>query len=305
MARITAGSGYRLPRLRLLTECCDSVIASGKAEPAAALCMAELCRLHIHELRAAEQDAVAFLADQLADCLRGEAPMRFFALMLEQLDGSNQEWSRGEVRRLQVLLAARAFEHGLTVEDLVELGRVVPIARTVLGLEDRARWDQLELLWWVRRSRAWEKAGTAINVFELADTGRQAEGTLEEQPQLLLAVRPQELHVTSRGIWALGQHLTRRPVESEIMWEWSAAEKTYAIEVGEFKLRIARKPRDFIIELKAWLRFYFDDFLPRLPAARKAAKDGAAKPWQALRTNCPACGKALVPCQGDVGMAVG
>src|SRR5207237_2016553 len=88
LARLTAASGHYLPSPQLLTECAGAITASGKAEPLAALCMTALCRLRVQELRAAQKDAIGYLADRLADCLRGEAPVRFFGLMLEQIDAA-------------------------------------------------------------------------------------------------------------------------------------------------------------------------------------------------------------------------
>ena len=76
------------------------------------------------------------------------------------------------------------------------------------------------------------------------------------------------------------------------------------IEVGSHHLRTATKPRDLVQALKAWLRFYFDDFLPRLPLGRRAPSDAAQSMWHALRTTCPDCGRPLVPCVGDIGIAL-
>src|SRR5205085_775928 len=123
-------------------------------------------------------------------------------------------------------IAARAFEQGLRTDDLMDLGRVFPAAREVLGLEDRWRWAQLELLWAINRDRAWERVGVASSVFDLAEMPQEVEELLAEFPSLLLAVRKQSLHVTSRGVWFLGQYLAARPNVDEIQWEWSDQQQT-------------------------------------------------------------------------------
>src|SRR5260221_12953692 len=110
----------------------------------------------------------------------------------------------------------------MSLDDLVDLGRFVPVAREVLGLDDRWRWSQLELLWYMTQRRSWENVGVAASLFELAEAAADSEDLLAEYPHLLLSVRQQNLHVTSRGIWILGQHLATRPAADEIAWEWSA-----------------------------------------------------------------------------------
>ncbi len=236
--------------------------------------------------------------------MRGKLSLHLFSLLVDQVHAARKDWGRGALRRLQVLVAARAFEQGLSADDLADLARVFPVAHDVLGLEDRSRWSHLELLWSMRRARTWEKVGPAPSVFGLAESAHEAEALLEEHPHLLLSVRQDDLHVTSRGIWVLGEYLVARPDDKTIQWEWSAADKAYVIEVGSHRLKTPSKPRDLVIALKAWLHFYFDEFLPRLPAARRPASDAAQKMWQGLRTSCPECGRQIVPCLGDVGIAV-
>jgi hypothetical protein len=302
LAQLSDEPGRRRPRLPLLTECCEAVAASGRGDPVATACLAELCRIGLADLRTGGGDAIGFLAEQLAACFRGKASPLLLRAMVEKIHAERKEWGRDELRRLQVLIAARALEQGLRTDDLIDLGRVFPAAREVLGLEDRWRWLQLELLYAMSRDRAWERVGVASSVFDLAGMAQELEELLAEFPSLLLAVRKQSLHVTSRGVWFLGQYLGARPNVDDIQWEWSDEKQTYVIEVGPHRLRTPRKPRDLVIELKAWLRFYFDDFVPRLAATRRPTSEAAQRMWQALRTSCPECSRPLVPCLGDVGI---
>ncbi len=162
----------------------------------------------------------------------------------------------------------------------------------MLGLEDRGRWIQLELVWTMQNRRMWEATGQATSVFQLADTGPGAETLLEAHPSLLLSVRKEELHLTNRGVWVLGQYLAARPDDRDIMWEWSVAEHAYIVEIGSHRLRTAHKPRDLVVSLKTWLHFYFIEFLPRLPAARRPASTAAQSMWHGLRAAAPSAAAA-------------
>jgi hypothetical protein len=154
------------------------------------------------------------------------------------------------------------------------------------------------------QSRGWQSVGQAVSVFELAEGPQQADDLLTEHPLLLLVARRGALHITSRGVWILGQNLSTRPEANEIVWEWLAGERTYVIHIGPHHLRTPRKPRDLVAELESWLQFYFGDFLPRLPTSRRPISEPAQKMWQTLLTACPECNRPLVPCEGDVGIAV-
>ncbi len=303
MARLTAAPGRRRPRRNRLAECLEEV-PSDRSDPVAALAQAELSQLYLQDVRATGQDAAIFLADQLAGCFAGQYSPMLFGLILEHVHATRKNWGRGELRRLQLLVAARAFEHGLTADDLADLGRAFPAAREVLGLEDRGRWGQLEVLWSMIEDREWESTGLASCVFDLVETPGAAEELLQEHPSLLLCVRKEALHVTSRGVWLLGQSFGTRPAEDSIDWTWSDEEHTYLIKAGGHRVRSPRKPRDLVTEFRAWLGFYFDDFMPRVPTTRRPASEAAQRMWQALRTSCPECGRALVPCLADVGIAL-
>jgi hypothetical protein len=303
LGRLCAELGRR-PRLPLLTECCAAA-TTGKADhPLAAMALAELCCLKAAAMHDSRRDAVRFLAEQIGECLRGNLPLRFVGHVLDRLAALGSDWSPAELRRLQVLVAARAFALGLALDDLMDLARVFPKARTTLGLDDRWRWGQLEVLWTMNRSRAWEEVGPASPVFEFAESHDAADKVFPDTAHLLLFISKESLHITSRGVWCLGQYLAARPDEREIVWDWSRPDRCYIIEVGSHRLRSDRKPRDLTIALKAWLRFYFDAFLPRLPTARRPQSDTVQKLWQTMRTPCPECGRPLVPCVGDMGIAV-
>jgi hypothetical protein len=303
LALLSAEPG-RQPRMQVLADCYEAA-AAGKADHVlAAQCLTELCLLRFRELREARRAAIGFLADELSDALTGKRSLRFLGLVADRLDTLARDWSPAELRRLQILVAARAFEHSLTVDDLTDVARVFPSARTLLGLDDRWRWGQLEVLWTMRRSRAWEEAGTASTVFDFADRADSAEGLLTDSPHILLHVGQESLYISSRGVWVLGQYIAARPDDQEIMWEFSTADRCYVLQIGSHRLRTKTKPRDLVIALKAWLRFYFDTFLPRLPNARRPSSDAAQKMWQTLRTTCPECSRPIVPCVGDLGIAL-
>jgi len=79
------------------------------------------------------------------------------------------------------------------------------------------------------------------------------------------------------------QHLATRPDADEIVWNWSADERTYVIEIGAHRLRNpAQAAPTSSFELKAWLRFYFDTFSRACRRPRRPMTDAAHKMWQAL-----------------------
>ena len=291
------------PGTGLLAECCEAVSEAGTTDALAGVCLAELCRLYLPRLRESGGDVALFVADRLAAVFAGRASPFLLGALCEQIQASGAEWQPADRRRLGVLVAERAFAQGLSADDLVDIARVFPAAE-VLGLDDRWRWGQLDLLWSMAGTRAWEKTGLASTVFEMARASAEGEALLAESPNLLLCVRRQALHVTSSGIWILGHTVTTRPDEKEIVWEWSAAEQGYLIEIGNHVLRTKQKPHDLVIELKAWLRFYFVDFLPKLPTGRGPVSEAAQRMWQPLRTPCRECNRPLVPCVGEVGIAL-
>jgi hypothetical protein len=306
LAALTAGDDDNRPRPAVLVECLETAERYAGAEPHAARCLAMLCRLYIDALRGGRRDAVGFVADRVADGLRGEVSLLSAATLLEEFCYPRRgDWRRDELARLQVLVAARAFEQGLTVDDLSDLGRAFPAAEEALRLDDRWRWGQLELLWSLRDRRPWEWAGQAATVFELvAGPGHDVDALLEDHPDVLLSVRRGRLLVTTRGVWVQGECISALPDGVAVRVEQYYSDTAAEVRVGPHRLTIDGDVRKQVDELEDWLRFYFEDFLPKLPTTRRPPSDAARQLWQAHKTACPGCGKGLVPCLGDLGIAV-
>src|SRR5207245_9079410 len=95
-------------------------------------------------------------------------------------------WTRGELARLRVLLAARAFAAGLGVWDLHALGQAVPRLGRVLNVDDTDGLARLRLLWDQRSTRPWRQCGPAATAFELANYPMLGGQHLETAPDLLL-----------------------------------------------------------------------------------------------------------------------
>src|SRR5207244_10029537 len=116
---------------------------------------------------AVDSDPVVRLADALWPCLTGEAPAGLAELVAT--DDVLAGWSVGQRARLRVLLAARAFEAGVEVADLHDLGRAAPALGRTLGSDDTDGLARLRLLWTLRPTRPWQVCGPAATVFEVAN----------------------------------------------------------------------------------------------------------------------------------------
>ncbi len=253
-------------RAEALEAACQAAEELTRTNPSLGLCAGVVARLAVEDRGKEAEDVVSVLADELARCLTGEMPLTFASGLLHPREVPG--WGEGEHSRLRVLLCQRAFNAGLEAADLCDLGRACAPLGALLNVEDAGSLAQLRLLWSLRERRSWEEIGPAVTVFEVADSSDAAD-RLEQCPDLLLAAEGEPpLDVCCRGV-----------VRPEV---GGAAER-----------------------LRAWVDYYTRRFLPQVAAVQKRRSPGALRP--ALEHNtvgCPACQQPLVPCPGEVGLAV-
>jgi hypothetical protein len=234
--------------------------------------------------------------------------------MLE--DWSEDGWSPGDVARLRVLLCDSAFEAGFEVSDLIEAGETAPSLGAVLGTHEEDRLAQLRLLWSLRPTRPWDRHGAADLVFDLAAEPDEAE-LLGLYPDLLLRHELPErfggdmasgsayLMMCGRGIVVRGIVIPHPPRQVEVVKKRAGSSTGYELWVDEKRLWFNSDPEAVATRIERWCRYYFGEFLPLIPDARRwRSPDATAvlRAWGAVR--CPDCRRALLPRAGGVGVSL-
>jgi hypothetical protein len=74
--------------------------------------------------------------------------------------------------------------------------------------------------------------------------------------------------------------------------------------VGYLRIRCAENPREYLDDIRAWLVYYFQIFAPSVPNTTRPMTESRHRMWQLNKTTCPECQRALVPCLGDLGVAL-
>src|SRR5439155_14127461 len=116
--------------------------------------LAALIRLSVGDALDVGSDPVVRLTDARWPCLTGDAPAGLAELVAT--DELLAVWTVGQRARLRLLLAARAFEAGVEVAGLHDLGRAAPALGRALGSDDADGLARLRLLWSLRPTRPWQ-----------------------------------------------------------------------------------------------------------------------------------------------------
>jgi hypothetical protein len=276
LAEVSIGRGSPEARAEVLAWACAAADRAARADPRLAVCAGALTRLVIEDNVAAGDDPAPVLARQVARCFEGKLPLGFAAGLLRRW--GMPWWTAGKRRRLRVLLCARAFEAGLEVRDLLDLGSLCAELGAVLDVEDGDALGQLGLLWSLRAGHDWEEAGKAATAFEVAERAA-GEPLLEKHPDLLLAVRgTPPLYVCAGGVWLEETCYEQEPAGGAL-------------------------PHTGAERLKRWLGYYFREFRPQL-AAVSGRHSGAAmaRLLECNGVQCPECRRRLLPRAGEVGI---
>src|SRR5262249_36648624 len=94
---------------------------------------------------------------ELADCLEGRLPLAYGEALVS--DWQTDWWTPGALARLRVLLCDRAFEAGFEVSHLLEIGQSYAALGAVLDVDDPRGLVWLRLLWSMRATAPWDRAG--------------------------------------------------------------------------------------------------------------------------------------------------
>src|SRR5262249_9425308 len=113
LARESVGRGDTCAREPTLPRLVESVSTAGRRGRAALAAVVPLVRLQVADAAVTGGDPARLLADAVGPCFQGERPLRWADRLLT--DDALADWTRGQLARLRVLLAARAFGAGLGV----------------------------------------------------------------------------------------------------------------------------------------------------------------------------------------------
>jgi hypothetical protein len=279
----------------------EKAVAAGTGSTAH---LALLWRLAVEDALSTGHDPVRWVLTQIGRCFEAKLPLTFAQHFLA--DWESRSWSRGNLARLRVLLCDRAFEAGLEVCDLVELGVAAPALAEVLYTLDLNCLLQLRLLWSLRPAQPWSRCGQASLVFELAAEPHASRKRLAEWPDLLIAAQePSGVLLCSRGLVFRGVLFTAPPRTWVIRKKWALLGGGYELILDASRFRFPSDPHHVLDRLRSWFHYYFEEFLPRVADVYYWQSRGV---MEALRAReavvCAACQQALVGRVGEVGSLV-
>jgi hypothetical protein len=295
----------RHPRVKLdlLLECGEEASEAARTDDLARACLARLSRRCIADMRSARQDPFDFVVTLAAECFKGKLPLLFLSELLENFAGKERtNWKKSDLNRLVIQVAHTAFSADVEIEDWFNLGRAFPVLNAVLTLEQRWHWVQFYALWLQRNHRPWDKVGPALTMLDLVKSPAEYDDLLSYYPDVLLFIARANLVLGTRGVWIEGVCVTAFPAGAELSVQRSSGE--YELSVGAIKIRCADNPKPHLDDMKRWLRWYFSDFLPTVVNLARPLAESRHRMWQLGKVACPECGRALVPCLGDLGVAV-
>jgi hypothetical protein len=314
----------------------DAAFASGLALASLGRGNADLRRRPLHRLMAVTEKAVAagsagveHLADlRLLEIAGGADPLpslvaevgRCFEgkLSLAYAERLLRGWSRGaripaERERLRLLLVDRAFEAGFEVRHLIEAGRAAPALAATLQTDQPDRLACLRLLWSWRPRRPWDVCGPSATAFDLAGDGEE-NPHLANYPDLLwlqeIALPPgpdekQVLIVCARGVALRDTVFAQPPRTVEVISKRQQERRSYELVVGAARFGFRHDPNEVATRLERWCRFFFNEFLPQVPAVHGWRSPSVAASLRARETvPCPSCRRVLLPRAGQVGIAL-
>lgn len=287
----------------LLLECCEEASNAARSEPLAQACLARLCRRSLADMAHAGEDPFDFVLTLAAECFKGKIPLSFLSDLLANFHGRDRtQWSDGDLNRLPILIAHQAFTAEAEIDDWLNLGRAYPRLASILNLEQRWHWLQYFSIWSQRNLAQWEEVSPALTMIELARDESEYEEILTHYPDVLLYAPKANIVIGSKGVWIEGVCVTSFQKGTDVSLHKFSG--NYELTVGAIKIRCSENPRSYVDDIEQWLDYYFHEFLPTVPNVARPLLESKHRMWQLAKTTCPECGKSLVPCLGDLGVAL-
>jgi hypothetical protein len=254
------------------------------------------------------------LAGQLQRCFEGALTLSFVEGLLS--DWQPENWTAGERARARVLICERAFEAGFETADLLEAGRDAPSLGRLIG-KDEGALAQIRLVWSLRPSRPWDRFGSALTAFEVAEQ-YDAQRILSAHPDLLLwaklpaipsmrdsGMQSAEARVAlcANGVCFQDEVFTEYPRTIEV--RANSRLGRHELIVGDRRFPFDANPEPMAAQLEQWLRYYFGEFRPHVQDVGRWQPPDLAAIWRSRGSvTCPDCGCVLLPRVGEVGLSL-
>jgi hypothetical protein len=208
--------------------------------------------------------------------------------------------------RLRVLLCDRAFEAGLEVQDLVEIGRIVSPLGAALQTDDPNGLAQLRLLWSLRPTRPWDRFGRSTTVFELAADPDAGMTRLARYPDLLLTFEDRPLiHLCVRGIVFMDTIFNNPPQTIEVVSRHMFPDRGFELFLDRHSFRFPTEPDAVARRLERLFRYWEQEIRPQVQAVRRWRSPVVSKTLRAQNAvPCPECHKPVLAKIGEVGISM-
>jgi hypothetical protein len=304
LARASAGRGraeVRAEALKQLRQQTETAVASAHG-PVRHL--AALWRLTAEDLARAGSDPVPLLVAQAGRCVDGKLPLSFIGEILHDWDAP--WWTTGRRARLRVLLCDRAFEAGLEVQDLMEIGRVTSSLGAALKTDDTEGLAHLRLLWSLRPNRPWDRFGKTATVFEQAADAETSETRLAKYPDLLFTVEENPImHVCVRGVVVQEEIFTAPPRTIEVVSRQLLLQAGHELILDERSFFLPDDPEPVARRLERLFRYFFHEFRGLVPAVSRWRSPAVSRTLRAQNAvPCPQCRQPVLVRRGEVGIGM-
>ncbi len=308
----SVGRGRPLARELILSSTIRSLLPptqEGRADP---VFLAALCRLQIADATDSGRDPILVFDRLISAVFKEEIPIDVLEHLLSSIL-SAPWWSRGNQARLRVLMCAHAFETGIEVLDLHELGQVLPKFGRVIESENLDGLAHLRWLWELNPRHPWSKIGIATSVFELARYPPLGGEYLDIRPDLLLLQPRGELSgqpgddapilICKQGIYYKGAVISDPKDRPEILARSRRFGGGFELKFGPLKVTYREPPRVLAERLKAWLDYLFHEFLPLVDhTLRRRSAEKMARLLSRKCISCGECRRRLVGRLGELGI---
>jgi hypothetical protein len=304
LALASAGRGWPEARAAVLKQLRKETETAVATADGPVRHLAALWRLTVEDLARAGNDPVPLVVAQVGRCFEGKLPLCFAGQLLYQWD--SPWWTAANRARLRVLLCDRAFEAGLEVQDLLDLGCVTPPLGNALKTDHAEALAHLRLLWSLRPTRPWDRFGKTATVFEQAVDAEASRDRLARYPDLLFSIEdPPFIHICVRGVVLLEEVFTRAPRTVEVVARRLLLQEGFELILDDRSLYFPTDPEPAARRLERLFRYFFHDFREQVPAVHRWRSPVVARTLRAQNAvACPGCRQPVVVRAGEVGIAM-